>query len=59
MQETMKRGILTTGGTLNMSYSHTDADIDRLLTVCGEAFSAIQGGVELECELPQAGFRIR
>lgn len=59
MQETMKRGILTTGGTLNMSYSHSDADIDRLLTVCGEAFSAIQNGAELECELPQAGFKIR
>lgn len=59
MQETMKRGILTTGGTLNISYSHSDADIDRLLTVCGEAFDAIRGGVELECELPQAGFKIR
>jgi glutamate-1-semialdehyde 2,1-aminomutase len=44
-QEVFARGILTLG-THNVSYSHTDDDITRLLTVYDEVFSILYDAVE-------------
>ena len=48
LQETMKRGIMAT--SLIVSYSHTDADIDRTVEVFHEAFQiyrkALDEGIE-------------
>jgi glutamate-1-semialdehyde 2,1-aminomutase len=40
LQETFARGILTLG-THNMSYSHSDADVRRLITVYDEVFAIL------------------
>ncbi|MBD1381924.1 aminotransferase class III-fold pyridoxal phosphate-dependent enzyme [Metabacillus arenae] len=47
LQEVFARGILMIG-THNMSYSHSDADIHRLLTVYDEVFSIIKAAVDHE-----------
>ena len=47
LQEIFKHGVLTLG-THNMSYAHTDADVDRLLAVYGEVLPEI-------CECARAG----
>ncbi len=44
LQEVFKRGILVLGSH-NMSYAHTDSDIERLLIVYDEVFSIIKDGL--------------
>jgi glutamate-1-semialdehyde 2,1-aminomutase len=65
MQELFQRGILAYG-THNLSYAHTDADIDRLLAVYDEVFpllrrGAIEGrmGELLRCQPLVPLFRLR
>jgi glutamate-1-semialdehyde 2,1-aminomutase len=66
LQEVIARGILTIG-THNMSFAHSDADIDRLLTVYDEIFPILrdalrtEGGVieQLRCDPLQPLFRVR
>ncbi len=65
LQEVFERGILTLGSH-NMSYSHSDADIDRLLTVYREVFSILQNAIEtkslekkLRCEVLTPLFKVR
>ena len=53
MQEMHKRGILCLG-TVNLNYSHTKEDVDKLI----QALNEWEGAV-LECEPLQTGFRIR
>jgi glutamate-1-semialdehyde 2,1-aminomutase len=48
LQEVFARGILSYG-THNMSYSHSDSDIDRLLDVYGEVFSIVRDSLENDC----------
>lgn len=48
MQEVLARGILTLG-THNMSYCHSDADIDKLLQCYDEVFSIIKDGILNSC----------
>jgi glutamate-1-semialdehyde 2,1-aminomutase len=65
MQEVMERGILTFGSH-NLSYAHSDADIDRLLAVYDEVFPLLrQGALEgrmarlLRCKPLEPLFRVR
>jgi glutamate-1-semialdehyde 2,1-aminomutase len=44
LQEVFARGILTLG-THNMSYAHSESDIDRLLAVYDEVFPLLKGAV--------------
>lgn len=48
MQEVLARGILTLG-THNMSYSHSDADIDELLYCYDNVFPIIKDGIINNC----------
>ena len=64
-QEVFARGILTLG-THNMSFAHTDEDVDRLLAVYAEVFPLLREAVEradlesrLNCELLKPLFRVR
>jgi glutamate-1-semialdehyde 2,1-aminomutase len=66
LQELFARGILSIG-THNLSYAHTDADIERLLTVYGEVFAVIRDALGnnepldfyLHCEPLIALFEVR
>ncbi|PSC03720.1 aspartate aminotransferase family protein [Alsobacter soli] len=65
LQEVLARGVMTLG-THNMSYAHTDADLDRLLEVYGEVFPILADAVHnralkqyLRCEPLQPLFRVR
>jgi glutamate-1-semialdehyde 2,1-aminomutase len=65
LQEVFARGILTLG-THNISYAHSDADIDRLMTVYGEVMPMLADAVHnkamkqyLRCEPLQPLFKIR
>jgi len=65
LQEVFARGILTIG-THNMSYAHTEADVDRLLQVYGEVLPLLREAVEgpgvrryLRCEPLEPLFRVR
>lgn len=65
LQETLARGIITLG-THNLSYAHSRADIDRLLSVYGEVLPRLAeldraGRVRagLRCEPLQPLFRVR
>ncbi len=53
MQEMHKHGILCLG-TVNLNYSHTKEDVDKLIQALNE-----WEGAELECEPMQTGFKIR
>ncbi|NLW92064.1 MAG: aminotransferase class III-fold pyridoxal phosphate-dependent enzyme [Syntrophomonadaceae bacterium] len=48
MQEVLARGIITLG-THNMSYCHSDADIEKLLQCYDEVFQIIQDGIKSGC----------
>jgi glutamate-1-semialdehyde 2,1-aminomutase len=65
LQEILARGILSLG-THNMSYAHTDADIDKLVEVYDEVFSLLVRAVEegsvrqyLHCEPLKPLFKVR
>ena len=64
MQEMLKRGVLTYG-THNMSYAHSDADLDLLNAVYDEVFTRIATGLSsgirpmLECEVLEPLFKVR
>ncbi|MFC3886639.1 aminotransferase class III-fold pyridoxal phosphate-dependent enzyme [Bacillus songklensis] len=65
LQEVFARGILTIG-THNMSYSHSDSDIQRLLTVYDEVFPILKNAVDnenlekcLQCNPLKPLFKIR
>ncbi|AMO22087.1 glutamate-1-semialdehyde 2,1-aminomutase [Ramlibacter solisilvae] len=64
MQEMLKRGVLSYG-THNMSYAHSEADLDRLKAVYDEVFGVITRGLGssirpmLECEVLEPLFRVR
>jgi glutamate-1-semialdehyde 2,1-aminomutase len=65
MQECLERGVLTYG-THNLSYAHTEADLQRLLDVYGEVFAGLakhlQAGdlrKQLKCEPIQPLFKLR
>jgi len=66
LQEVLARGILTIG-THNMSFAHSQADVERLLAVYDEVFPILrdavqtQGGVldRLRCEPLQPLFKVR
>lgn len=65
IQEVFKRGVYTLG-THNMSYAHSDADVDRLLAVYDEVFALIARGIReqklgdyLECEPLAPLFKVR
>ena len=65
MQEVLQRGILSFGSH-NLSYAHSDADIDRLLEVYDEVFPLLrQGALEgrmnelLRCKPLEPLFRVR
>ncbi len=65
LQEVLARGILTVG-THNLSYAHSDADIDRLLAVYDEVFPIMRDAVaagdvraQLRCEPLKPLFRVR
>jgi glutamate-1-semialdehyde 2,1-aminomutase len=65
MQEVFARGILTIG-THNISYSHNDEDIAKLLSVYNEVFSILKDAVDhlklekyLRCEPLKSLFRVR
>jgi len=65
LQETFARGVLCIG-THNMSYSHSDADIDCLLRTYDEVFSIIKEAVDhnkleclLQCQPLQPLFKVR
>lgn len=66
LQEVLDRGILTIG-THNMSFAHSEADVDRLLGVYDEVFPILRdalhgkGGVvdRLRCEPLQPLFKLR
>jgi glutamate-1-semialdehyde 2,1-aminomutase len=64
-QETLVRGIMTLGAH-NMTYAHSDADIDRLFQVYDEVFPILKDAVDedamkqyLKCEPLQPLFRVR
>lgn len=65
LQEMFARGILTIG-THNMSYSHTDADLDRLCSAYNEVIPMLVEGVRqnklesmLRCQPLQPLFKVR
>jgi glutamate-1-semialdehyde 2,1-aminomutase len=66
LQELFARGILMIG-THNLSYSHSEADIEQLLSVYDEVFAAIQGALSgnepiehyLQCKPLVPLFRVR
>jgi glutamate-1-semialdehyde 2,1-aminomutase len=65
LQEIFARGVLTLG-THNMSYAHTDADIDRLTAVYREVLPIVADAVRnkalkqyLKCEPLQPLFKVR
>jgi glutamate-1-semialdehyde 2,1-aminomutase len=65
IQEVFKRGIYTLG-THNLSYAHSDADIDQLLACYREVFGLIARGLAtgtlrklLECEPLVPLFKVR
>lgn len=65
LQEVFARGILTLG-THNISYAHSDADIERLMAVYGEVMPMLADAVHnkamkqyLRCEPLQPLFKIR
>ncbi|MHB8917540.1 MAG: aminotransferase class III-fold pyridoxal phosphate-dependent enzyme [Desulfocucumaceae bacterium] len=65
LQETLVRGILTLG-THNISYSHSDADLARLLDVYEEVFPIVRDAVDgrsleklLRCRPLEPLFRVR
>jgi len=65
MQELLQRGILSVG-THNMSYAHTEGDVNRLLAVYAETLPLVRGAVErqtvaglLRCEPLVPLFRVR
>lgn len=65
LQEVFARGILTIG-THNMSYSHSDSDIDKLLDVYDEVFGLMAKALEegalmekLNCEPLHPLFKVR
>jgi glutamate-1-semialdehyde 2,1-aminomutase len=65
MQELFERGILGYG-THNLSYSHTDADVERLLQAYDEVFAMLAKAVRekalgqmLKCEPLQPLFKVR
>jgi glutamate-1-semialdehyde 2,1-aminomutase len=65
MQELMQRGILAYG-THNMSYAHSEADVERLLKVYDEVFALLRAGALdgritelLRCAPLEPLFRIR
>lgn len=45
LQETVKRGILFSG-TQNISYSHSDEDIEKTLVACGESLRLLKKAVD-------------
>lgn len=65
LQEMFKRGILTLG-THNLSYAHTQADINKLLSVYSEVFPIIVRSIakntlleQLNCKPLQPLFKVR
>jgi glutamate-1-semialdehyde 2,1-aminomutase len=65
MQETLARGILTLG-THNMSYAHSEADVDKLMQVYDEVFPLLRDAVDnrslrqyLRCTPLQPLFKVR
>lgn len=65
LQEMLQRGVLTLG-THNMSFAHSDEDVDRLLEVYGEVLpmlaTAVRDGTvaeRLNCEPLKPLFRVR
>lgn len=65
MQEMLARGVLTFG-THNLSYAHTDADVDRLGQVYDEVFPILANAVQnramgqlLQCQPLQPLFKVR
>lgn len=65
LQEILARGVLTVG-THNLSYAHSDAHVDKLLTVYGEVFPLLAGAVQsgqvvesLRCQPLQPLFKVR
>ncbi|MCB1509497.1 MAG: aminotransferase class III-fold pyridoxal phosphate-dependent enzyme [Hyphomicrobiaceae bacterium] len=65
MQEILARGILSVG-THNITFAHTDADIDRLLAVYDEVFPLLRDAIAerrisqlLRCEPLRPLFRVR
>jgi glutamate-1-semialdehyde 2,1-aminomutase len=65
LQEMLQRGILTLG-THNMSYAHSDDDVDRLLAAYDEVLPLLASAVEsgsvrdqLRCEPLKPLFRVR
>lgn len=65
IQEVFKRGVYTLG-THNLSYAHSDADVDELLACYREVFGLIARGVKegtlaglLECEPLPPLFKVR
>ena len=64
-QETLARGIMTLG-THNLTYAHSDADVDRLFQVYDEVFPILREAVDegamkqyLKCAPLQPLFRVR
>lgn len=65
LQEVFQRGILTVG-THNMSYAHTDADVEKLLSVYDEVFGILRTALDskglekaLRCEPLKPLFTVR
>lgn len=65
LQEVFKRGILTVGSH-NISYSHSDKDLQRLLTAYDEVFSILKNAIDkkelskyLQCIPLEPVFKIR
>ena len=65
MQEMMERGLLSVG-THNISYSHSEADVDTLLAAYEEIFPILRQAVDnrairqyLKCEPLEPLFRVR
>ncbi|MGE5538266.1 MAG: aminotransferase class III-fold pyridoxal phosphate-dependent enzyme [Gemmatimonas sp.] len=65
LQEVFARGVLTLG-THNMSYAHSDADVDRLITAYREVLPIVADAVRnkalkqyLKCEPLQPLFKVR
>ena len=65
LQEVFARGVLTLG-THNMSYAHSEADVDRLISVYREVFPILADAIRnkamkqyLKCEPLQPLFKVR